>query len=231
MATGQGFEPESVRVTQQIRDEILDGVRAPGSKLVERDLASELGVSRVPVRDALRTLVAEGLVTPRPRTWAVVREFTARDIADLNEVRSALEVLTFKLAAQRGTRDGLVRLRATLDAEFEAARAGDAVRARRSAADFHETVTTLADNELLNELAQITRSRMRWLLGQHDDLLGVAEEHEALYQAIADRDVARVGELILNHMPNERYLAEVHRSDSSATPDQTPRSGGPGVTG
>ena len=78
------FEPESERVTRRLRDEILDGVRGPGDRLVERDLAAELGVSRVPVRDALRALAAEGLVTPRPRSWAVVREFTASDVADLN---------------------------------------------------------------------------------------------------------------------------------------------------
>ncbi|MEU8527577.1 GntR family transcriptional regulator, partial [Streptomyces sp. NPDC048629] len=81
MAGAGEFEPESERVTRQLRDEILDGVREPGSKLVERDLAAQLGVSRVPVRDALRVLVAEGLVTPRPRTWAVVH-FTVRSCVD-----------------------------------------------------------------------------------------------------------------------------------------------------
>ncbi|MFE6752466.1 GntR family transcriptional regulator [Streptomyces sp. NPDC057684] len=201
--TGE-FEPESERVTRQLRDDILDGVRKPGSKLVERELAAQIGVSRVPVRDALRVLVAEGLVTPRPRTWAVVREFTPTDIADLNEVREALEVMTFRLAAQRGDRVGLGRLRSNLDEELAAARAGDAVRARRAAADFHETVTSMAANELLSELEGTLRSRMRWLLGRHDDLLAMAQEHEALYAAVADRDVARVEELVVEHLENSR---------------------------
>ncbi|MCX5442318.1 GntR family transcriptional regulator [Streptomyces sp. NBC_00056] len=201
--TGE-FEPESERVTRQLRDDILDGVRKPGSKLVERELAAQIGVSRVPVRDALRVLVAEGLVTPRPRTWAVVREFTATDIADLNEVREALEVMTFRLAAQRGDRAGLGRLRSNVDEELAAARAGDAVRARRAAADFHETVTSMAANELLSELEGTLRSRMRWLLGSHDDLLAMALEHEGLYAAVADRDVARVEELVVTHLENSR---------------------------
>ncbi|MGW6354168.1 GntR family transcriptional regulator [Streptomyces sp. NPDC055092] len=201
--TGE-FEPESERVTRQLRDDILDGVRKPGSKLVERELAAQIGVSRVPVRDALRVLVAEGLVTPRPRTWAVVREFTPTDIADLNEVREALEVMTFRLAAQRGDRVGLARLRSNLDEELAAARAGDAVRARRAAADFHETVTSMAANELLSELEGTLRSRMRWLLGRHDDLLAMALEHEALYAAVADRDVALVEELVVEHLENSR---------------------------
>ncbi|MFJ3993651.1 GntR family transcriptional regulator [Streptomyces sp. NPDC090032] len=206
MAGSGDFEPESERVTRQLRDDILDGVRTPGSKLVERELAAQIGVSRVPVRDALRVLVAEGLVTPRPRTWAVVREFTPTDIADLNEVREALEVMTFRLAAQRGDRVGLERLRSDLDEELAAARAGDAVRARRAAADFHETVTSMAANELLSELEGTLRSRMRWLLGRHDNLLAMALEHEALYAAVAERDVALVEELVFQHLENSRRV-------------------------
>ncbi|GAB3768499.1 GntR family transcriptional regulator [Microlunatus parietis] len=212
MANDGGFEPESARVTRQLRDDIIDGVRPSGSKLVERDLANELGVSRIPVRDALRALVAEGLVVQRPRTWAVVREFTPADIADLSEVRSAFEELTFRLAAQRHDRAGLRRLQAVLEAEIEAARAGDAVRARRAAADFHEVVTDLSGNELLIELGQNLRSRMRWLLTQHDDLELVAAEHERLYLAVADRDVARVAELVRQHLETSRYLSRAGRS-------------------
>ncbi|GAA2238317.1 GntR family transcriptional regulator [Streptomyces nogalater] len=210
MAESGDFAPESERVTRQLRDEILDGVRRPGSRLVERELAEALGVSRLPVREALKALVAEGLVTPRPRTWAVVREFTPSDVADLDEVRSVLEALSFRLAAQRHTRAGLEKLRADVDAELEAARAGDAVRARRAAADFHQTVTSLAGNELLTELERVLRSRLRWLLGQHDDLLAVAREHEALYDAIAERDVPRVEALVGQHLASSRKAAMGH---------------------
>jgi DNA-binding GntR family transcriptional regulator len=200
MTTTGGFESESERVARYLRDEIIDGRRRPGSKLVERDLAAELGVSRVPVRDALRTLVTEGLVTPRPRTWAVVRTFTPADVEDLHEIRSAIEVLAFRLAAQRWDKEGLARLRADLDRQLAAARAGDAVEARRAAADFHETVTSLAANELLGEIERLLHSRMRWLMGQHDDLLAIAAEHEELYDAIADRDVERVETLAQAHV-------------------------------
>lgn len=203
----RGFEPESERVTRRLRDEIIDGVRPSGSRLVERDLAAELGVSRVPVRDALRALVAEGLVTPRPRTWAVVRTFTAADVADLNEVRGAFEPLTFRLAAQRRTTDGLRRLREVLDRELAAANAGDAVTARRAAGDFHAVVSTLAANDLLSELERSLRPRMRWLLSQHDDLLAIATEHEALYDAIAARDLPEVDRLVAGHLTTGRAEA------------------------
>lgn len=206
MSATSGSEPESARVARRLRDEILDGVRVPGSRLVERDIADALAVSRVPVRDALKALEAEGLVTLRPRTWAIVREFTAGDIADLNEVRSAVEALTFRLVAQRHTRDELARLRATVDAELAAADADDPVGARRAAADFHEVATELSGNHLLREWMQVIRSRMRWLMAQHDDLALIAREHEALYDAIARRDIDRVSELSANHLVNTRDL-------------------------
>ncbi|TNM49544.1 GntR family transcriptional regulator [Nocardioides albidus] len=191
---------ESSRVAEWLRNQIIDGERAPGSKLVERDLAAEFGVSRVPVREALKALDAEGLVTLRPHTWAVVREFSAEDLAELDEVRSALEVLTFRLACQRRTPAGLARLRAALEAELAGARAGDRVASRRAAADFHEIVTDIAGNRLLSELSQTMRSRLRWLLGQHDDLLHVTEEHQVLYDAIAAGEIERIEALVLAHI-------------------------------
>lgn len=201
------FEPESVRITRQLRDEIIDGVRAPGSKLVEREIAAELGVSRIPVRDALRDLVTEGLVTPRPRSWAVVRQFSAADIADLIEVRSAFETLAFRLAAARATRSGLEQLAAVLDREWQAARAGDARTARRAAADFHDVISELTANDLLQELHRTLRSRLRWLLVQHDDLIGVATEHQALYDAIAARDADTIETLVAEHLRSSSRLA------------------------
>jgi DNA-binding GntR family transcriptional regulator len=205
----EDFEPESERVTRHLRDEIIDGVREPGSRLVERDIATELGVSRIPVRDALRGLVAEGLVTPRPRSWAVVREFTADDIADLSEVRMAFESLTFRLATTRATADGLAALHAVLDREWTGARAGDARAARRAAADFHDLVTELAANDLLSELHRTLRSRLRWLLVQHDDLTAVAEEHQRLYDTMAAGDVAAIERLVAEHLQSSvRWAAE-----------------------
>lgn len=212
MANSSGSGPEAARVTDRIRDEILDGVRAPGSRLVERELADDLGVSRVPVREALKALVAEGLVTLRPRTWAVVREFTSSDVADFTEVRGAFETLAFRLAAQRYSREGLERLRAVLDTEFAAAEAGDAVAARRAAADFHEMVTELAGNRLLQEIGQMTRSRMRWFLGQHDDLVGVARQHADLFDAIARRDLAEVEHRAAEHLRSSMLFQQEHAS-------------------
>ena len=199
MASAGSFEPESVRVTRLLRDEILDRARRPGDRLVERDLADELGVSRIPVRDALRALAGEGLVISRPRLGAVVREFSTSDIADLNEVRAAWEPLIFRLAALRRTREGLQTLKTVVDEQLAAAADGDAPRARRAAADFHETVMAMTANDLLMELLGPLQSRMRWLFSQYDDLMIVARQHAELYEAIAERDSVRAERLAVAH--------------------------------
>lgn len=203
-------ELESSRVATWLRDAILDGAREPGSKLTERDLAAEFGVSRVPVRDALKILDGEGLVELRPRTWAIVREFTAADLADLDEVREVLEPMAFRLAAERHRREGLDQLSAVLDAEQESARRENSLMSRRAAADFHEVVVHLADNRLLGDLMGSIRSRLRWSLVQHDDLEHIADEHVALYEAIRDRDGDRASELARAHVESSRRERLAH---------------------
>lgn len=177
---------------------------------MERDLASDFGVSRIPVRDALKVLEAEGLVELRPRTWAIVREFTAADLADLDEVREVLEPLAFRLAAERHRREGLERLRQALESEQEAARTANPVGSRRSAADFHEIITELAENRLLQDMLHGIRSRMRWALSQHDDLQHVTSEHAELFEAVKARDGERASALALAHVDSSRRQRDAH---------------------
>ncbi len=115
--------------------------------------------------------------------------------------------MTFRLAAQRRSKDGLARLRRVLDEELAAAERGERIPARQAAADFHETVTELAGNEVLGEIQRTLGSRMRWLLGRHEDLLTMAREHEELYRAIADRNVPRVERLVARHLRTGRAEA------------------------
>ncbi len=210
MTTAEPTVLDSTRVADWLRDAILDGVREPGSRLIERDLAAEFGVSRVPVRDALKILEVEGLVTLRPRTWAIVREFTSADLTDLDEVRAVLEPLAFRLAALRHRREGLGELRRVLEIEKAAAVAEDAITSRRAAADFHEAVIDLSENRLLKDLMQSMRSKLRWSLAQHDDLVHVTAEHEELFDAISSRDEERAAALALAHIDSSSRQREEH---------------------
>ncbi|WEK62079.1 MAG: GntR family transcriptional regulator [Candidatus Microbacterium colombiense] len=207
-AAGASGELESARVTRILRDDIILGRRAPGSRLVERDIAAELSVSRLPVREAIRALVGEGIVIARPRTWAVVREFTRRDIQDFAEVREAIETLIFVFAAERHDDVGLGKLRAAYERERDAAEADDAEGARIAAAEFHEIAADLAANEMLGELIAVFITRLRWLFGQHDDLPAMAEEHRVILEAVEARDSGILRTLIPRHLATGQAIAE-----------------------
>lgn len=211
-ATPDGpFEPEARRVARVLRDQIVDGARAPGSRLVERDLAAGLGVSRVPVREALRALVAEGLVTPRPRTWAVVRTFTDADVEHLLEVRSALEQLAARRAAERHDAAALSALDDALARQADAASRGDATGARRAAADLHEALLAAAGNPMLDEIAAVTASRVRWLLGRHEDLAEMVEEHRTLVAAVRAGDADEAQRHVRAHLETSRRALDDYR--------------------
>jgi DNA-binding GntR family transcriptional regulator len=204
-------ESQAVRVTDRLRDDIVDGVRSPGDRLVERDLADELGVSRVPVREALSTLAGEGLVVARPRSWSTVREFTDQDLADLVEVREALELMTFRLAARRRTEAEAGDLLRIAEQGLTVARAGDGTTARRVSADFHARAVEVAGNRLLAEVERQLHGRLRWLYGQHDDLLTIAAEHARLAEAVAAGDVDTLPDLVAAHLATGHRLATERR--------------------
>lgn len=199
---------ESVRVTRILRDDIVLGRRVPGSRLIERDIAAQLEVSRLPVREAIRALVAEGVVVARPRSWAVVREFTQRDLRDFAEVRESIETLIFVFAAQRHDERGIARLRSVYEREAAAAHAGQVEVARRAAGEFHEVAAELADNEMLCELIAVFATRLRWLFSQHDDLESMAEEHRVILEAITARDTDALRRIVPEHLASGQAAAE-----------------------
>ena len=98
---GEAHAPLTSLIARTIRERILDGTLAPGDRLVEARLSEEFGVSRVPVREALRALAADGMVTIEPRRGASVTTYSPELIRELVEVRATLEALNAKLAARR----------------------------------------------------------------------------------------------------------------------------------
>ncbi|SDT32967.1 GntR family transcriptional regulator [Microterricola viridarii] len=203
-------EGESARVTRILREEIIGGARGPGSRLVEREIAAALGVSRVPVREALRVLLAEGLVSPRPNSWMTVRQFSERDIEELFEMRAAIDSLAFALAARNASASELARLALALSDESKSAANGDAAASRAGSAAFHEIVIEISGNSLLAEIWRTLSGRMRWLLGQHDHPIEMHEEHARLYAALASHDEEAAAALALAHLETSRRAFERH---------------------
>lgn len=146
-------------VSGQIRGRILDGTLKPGERLVEDRLSAELGVSRVPVREALRSLSAEGLVTLLPRRGATVVEVTPEDVAELVEVRALLEGLNAKLAAQRHDPEIIALLEETLVRGNDAASTGTAEELARLNAEFHERLAEASRNSVLSDVMRGLRER------------------------------------------------------------------------
>jgi DNA-binding GntR family transcriptional regulator len=204
---GAAHAPLRDQVREEIRQRISDGRLAPGDKMVERELAAELGVSRVPVREALRTLETEGFVQVVPRKGVVVRHLSRRDVEELFDVREALEVLATRRAAERATADELARLRRTLDKGRAALRRGDNVTAQACNEAFHDAIVTMAHNELLGGLLEPLQGRLHWLFRQNEDLAELVDEHRELYAAIASGDPDRAGVFALEHVRVNREIA------------------------
>jgi DNA-binding GntR family transcriptional regulator len=196
--------PLRIQVRDELRERIATGELAPGVRLIERDLATQLGVSRVPVREAIRMLEAEGLVRTVPRKGVVVDTMSRRDVEELFDVREALEVMGCRRAAERGSEEGFHELEDLLAEARTAITVGDAVRIAKANAAFHEQITVLADNRTLASVMEPVRSRMRWLFAQTDDPGHTVEEHEQMYAAIVSRDAAAAAACAAEHVQANR---------------------------
>lgn len=187
-----------------MRSLIVDGELRPGARLVERALADRLGVSRVPVREALRDLVAEGYAVNRATGGIAVRDYPADDVAELFEIRSALESVLLRRATDGLSPAAAGQLRACLDATGRALASGDRAGAVVGNARFHDVLADVAAGPLLRGLLEGVRERMRWLLRQHDDPGAVHAEHVALLEAILAGDASTVQRLAAQHLATSR---------------------------
>lgn len=171
----------------RIRDLIISGEIAPGSRLRERELSQALNVSRVPVREALQQLEAEGFIDTLPRRGATVKQITLRDVNELFDVRLSLEVLAARLAAKSVARGAdFTRLRQLMDEAEEATKNDQHVRIPLVNTALHAEIVMLAGNSLLEHSMKPLLGRMQWLFtltGDRDPQVQCVE-HQGLCQAI-----------------------------------------------
>ena len=192
-----------------LRERIIGLVYAPGERLIERDLAAELQLSRIPLREAIQRLQNDGLVIAIPRQGAIVSPFTADDVRDLFDVRESLEVLAFRLAAQRADEASLAVLRRHVDDAFDATHRGDEAGIATANAAFHRTVVDMAANPLLTSLMGPLEARVAWLfhLTRQRDPVQQCQEHQELYEALAAHDVDRAERHAFSHVHSGRDLS------------------------
>ncbi|MFE1955510.1 MULTISPECIES: GntR family transcriptional regulator [Streptomyces] len=195
------------QVCEGIRDRIIAGHLRPGDRLLEREVAEEFGVSRIPVREAIRVLLSEGFLEAVSPRKIVVKQLSFQDVLDLFDLREALEVLAVRRATERAEKPQLDALRRLLEVARKATGTGRAARISRANTDFHHHIVEIAGNTMLAGTLQPLEGRMRWLFQQVDDPEAVWEEHRELYEAIAARDVERAAECALRHVRHYREEA------------------------
>ena len=195
-------------VFNTLRQAILKGELKPGERLMEIQLAKKLGVSRTPVREAIRKLELEGLVLMIPRKGAEVAEITAQDLEDVLEVRGALEELAVKDACEHITDEQLVELQKAAEEFKRCLREEDIIACVHADIRFHEIIYGATNNrrllQILNNLReQMYRYRMEYLKDKdmHQTLL---DEHEAIRMALKSHDKEKAGEAIRIHIENQK---------------------------
>ncbi|WP_309055483.1 GntR family transcriptional regulator [Streptomyces sp.] len=200
-------------VCTAIRDDIVSGVLEPGGRLTEEQLAGRYGVSRVPVREALRTLESEGFVVSRRHAGAHVAEPTEQEAADLLDVRALLEPLGAARAAQRRTEAHLKVLRGLVRLGQERARRGQGEDLRPLGGWFHETLAQASGSPALAALLTQLRYKIAWMyvVEQPERPVEAWAEHGAIVDAVARGDAERARALTAMHAEHSLPLHRLKR--------------------
>ena len=201
-------------VFNTLRQAILKGELKPGERLMEIALAERLGVSRTPIREAMRKLEQEGLVVMIPRRGAQVANITEKDLNDVLEVRIALENVAIEKACARMTEEEMRRLWLAAK-EFEHTIAeGNLVKLAEADVAFHEVIYQASDNKRLiqvlnNMREQIYRYRVEYIKNTERRKM-LHDEHETLIQRIEEGNVEVAVNCIRQHIIyQEDYVLEV----------------------
>lgn len=194
-------------VFNTLRRAILRGELKPGERLMEIQLANKLGVSRTPIREAIRKLELEGLVLMIPRKGAEVAEITEKNLRDVLEVRCALEELAVQLACERIDGEGVKELRDAGLHFKEVLDSDDITQIAQADEAFHDVIFTATGNsrliQLLNNLReQMYRYRIEYLKKKECYPILIAE-HKEILDAIAGRDKERATRVTSQHINNQ----------------------------
>ncbi|AMJ62507.1 GntR family transcriptional regulator [Bosea sp. PAMC 26642] len=191
-------------VLERLRDMIIEGRLAPTQRINEGVVGAQLGVSRTPLREAIKTLASEGLVEILPAKGAIVRRFSARDLADILEVLKALEQLGGRIACAEAS-DATIEAIHTLHKEmltlYESRNRLEYFKLNQA---IHSAIVAASDNAALMEMHTTLQSRIKRLrfVGNEGPVkwAGAVAEHEEMMAALLKRDGAELSRIIGLHM-------------------------------
>lgn len=197
--------PDLVGVIEaRLQDAILSGRMAPGERIVEAEIARQMGVSRAPVREAARRLESLGLLISRPRHGFAVRTITVQQVDDLYQVRIHLELMSAALACRNASDEELANVNRKVDEMVAQADVLD--QGARVALDlaFHCYICELSRNEYLYRLFDNMQTEVRMFLALSEDSYGdrhaLAETHRPIAQALMARDVPAAQNALRYHL-------------------------------
>lgn len=200
------YQPLREVVCETLRNAIIEGVLKPGERLMEIQVSEELGVSRTPVREAIRKLELEGFVVMIPRRGTYVSDLSIKDINEVFEVRTALDVLAAGMAAERITVDELEQMERLLVELGEYIEQNDIEKIVEADSKFHDLLYSASRNTrlvgIINNLReQLTRFRSLSMSypGRLKEMLG---EHTRLVESLGLRNVSLAKRLAGEHMAN-----------------------------
>lgn len=201
------FLPLRDVVFNTLRQAILTGDLKPGERLMEIHLANKLGVSRTPIREAIRKLELEGLVTMIPRRGAEVAQITEKSMSDVLEVRRAVDALCVELACERISDEALEALKEACGGFEEAVKSGDVKKIAQADVAFHDIIVRATGNQRLVQLVntlseQMYRYRFEYIkdVSQHGSLV---EEHRIIYESLLKKDKQTASEAAKLHIDNQ----------------------------
>ncbi|HZZ91360.1 MAG TPA: GntR family transcriptional regulator [Usitatibacter sp.] len=211
---GARHSPLAQVVAGEIRERILAGRFAPGERLAEEPLSEELGVSRMPVREALRLLSAEGIVVVEPRRGASVASYAPQQVQELVEVRATLEGLNARLAARRHDPAQVAKLEKIVADGSRINERTELSVIQANNARFHEALEDIAANSVLSSMVRSLRDRTAILFARQSRARTRENwhEHEGILRAVIAGDAELAGILATRHVYNAAQmptLAEV----------------------
>ena len=194
-------------VFNTLRQAILRGELKPGERLMEIQLANKLGVSRTPIREALRKLELEGLVNMVPRKGAEVADITEKSLRDVLEVRKALEELSVQLACEKITEEEIEELKRVAERFKDTLDDQDVTKIAEADVAFHDVIYTATDNQklilLLNNLReQMYRYRVEYLK-KEEAYPQLIAEHEELITKITHHEKHEATKIMCRHIDNQ----------------------------
>ncbi|WP_245943898.1 GntR family transcriptional regulator [Acuticoccus kandeliae] len=192
------------QVTERVRDMIIEGHLAPGARISEAQLVEQLGVSRTPLREALRTLAAENLIDTRPSRGSVVRALGSQDIFHMLEVLADLERLAGRLGCERGSDADIAAIFAKHDEMMHFYARRDRLPYYKANQQIHSMISALPGNPTLLETQASIQARLKRIrfIGNQEPQ-GWADavvEHEAMIEALKARDGEALGNVLYDHM-------------------------------